>query len=97
MKKRSTARKFLTAVIIIVFAVAILFAVYGIQKLGNKFSGELSLEEAQQIVNESLGKLPNPVSPGAKYVFENSEIIVTKFPTVQKKMQYFPARIKLPR
>lgn len=77
MKKKSTARKFLTAVIVVVAVVAILFAVYGIQKLGNKFSTELSVEQAQQIVDEKLGDLPNPVSTGAKYVFDVADIVVT--------------------
>lgn len=78
MKKKSTARKFLTAAIILIAVVAILFAVYGIQKIGNKFSTELTIEQAQKLVDENLSQLPNPVSTGAKYVFETSKVVVNE-------------------
>lgn len=77
MKKQSTVRKFLTALLVIVIAISAVFAVYGIQKLGNTFSTDLSVDQAQQIIDEKLGDLPNTVSTGAKFVFDTSEITVT--------------------
>ena len=73
-RKKKTQRKILIYLSVVLIAIAAVFATYGIQKLGNKLSHELSVEEAQGIIDETFEKLPNNVSPGAKYVAENMTI-----------------------
>ena len=75
-RKKKTQRKVLIYLSVVLIAIIALFAAYGIQKLGNKLSHELSVEEAQGIVEETIMSLPNNVSPGAKYVAENLTIEV---------------------
>ncbi len=75
-RKQKTRRKILIYLSVLVLAIAVLFAVYGIQKFGNKLSHELTMEEAQGIIDEAILGLPNNVSPGSKYVGENVKLTV---------------------
>lgn len=74
MKKNKTKKKLLSLLTLFAVAVIVLLAVYAFQKAGNKFSGEIALEKAQEIVDESFSSLPNAVSTGAKFVEQNMDI-----------------------
>ena len=76
MKKNNAKKKLLTVSLLIIAAIAALFVTYGIQKLNNKLSKEITVQEAQQIVDSALSELPTSVSTGAKYVLENSKVTV---------------------
>ncbi len=62
--------------ICIALAAAIILGTYVVQKLGNKTSTELTVAEAQMIVDETVAGLPGNVSTGAKYVAENTKVTV---------------------
>jgi polar amino acid transport system permease protein/polar amino acid transport system substrate-binding protein len=73
-RKKKTQRKILIYLSVVLIAIAAVFATYGVQKLTNKLSYEISVEEAQEIIEDAVFALPNNVSPGAKFVAENMTI-----------------------
>ena len=76
MKKKKKYQGLLTALICVVLAVLIVFAVYFIQKQNNKIDSEISIEEAQALIDETLAGLPGNVSTGAKYVASNTAVVI---------------------
>ncbi len=62
--------------VIIALVIAALGVTYFVQSLGNRVSGELTVEQAQELVDSTLAELPNSVSTGAKYIEENSTVTV---------------------
>lgn len=59
-------------VILAVFVVGVIIA----QNSANKLSREVSVQEAQTIINTTLEKLPVNVATGAKYIQQNSQVTV---------------------
>ena len=59
--------------VIIALVIAALGVTYFVQSLGNRVSGELTVEQAQELVDSTLAELPNSVSTGAKYIEENKK------------------------
>ncbi|MBQ6893264.1 MAG: amino acid ABC transporter permease [Clostridia bacterium] len=76
MKKKKKYQGLLTALICVCLAVLIVFGIYFVQKLNNKIDTELSLEDAQALIDETFANLPGNVSTGAKYVAQNTVITV---------------------
>ncbi len=76
MKKKNAKKKLLVILCLVAAAVIALFAAYGIQKFNNKLSKEITVDEAQQLINEAFAGLPTSVSTGAKYVLDNSTVTV---------------------
>lgn len=76
MKKKNKFKKLLPWLICIAVALALVFGIYGIQKLNNKIETEITVEQAQQIVTDTIASLPNTVSTGAKFVAENTVVTV---------------------
>lgn len=62
--------------ICIALAAAVIFGTYFVQKLGNKTSAELTVAEAQAIIDTAVAGLPGNVSTGAKFVAENTKVTV---------------------
>ena len=60
-----------------VAAVALILGViYAVQSFGNRLSGDITIEQAQQIVNDTIATLPSNVANGAKYIAENTTVTV---------------------
>ncbi len=78
MKKKNKFKGLLTALVCVVLAVLIVFGIYFVQKINNKIDAELSLEDAQALVNDTVATLPGNVSTGAKYVAENTSVTVNE-------------------
>lgn len=76
MNKRKKLQGLWTALICVALAVLIVFGIYFVQKQGNKIGTELSVAEAQAILDETIAGLPGNVSTGAKYVAENTVVTV---------------------
>lgn len=66
-------------IIVLVLAFAVLGVVYAVQTANNKLSVELSLDDVQKIVDDTMNSLPNSVATGAKYVEENTTVTVESF------------------
>ena len=77
MKKKKKYQGLLTALACIALAFAIIFAIYFIQKANNKINAEITVEEAQTLIDNTVADLPGNVSTGAKYVAENTKVTVT--------------------
>lgn len=76
MKKLKKLQWLWTTLICIGLAAAIIFGIYFVQKLGNRSDSEISLADAQALVNATLADLPGNVSTGAKYVAANTTVTV---------------------
>ncbi len=75
LKKKSLP--FIAKLFMAVAAIVLVLAVvYAIQSYQNRLSGEITIEQAQQIVNEAFDSLPNSVANGAKYIAENTIVTV---------------------
>ncbi len=74
--KNKTKRLLITigifAVAIIIFVGSVIFA----QHLAGQVSREITVEEAQSVIDNTLSKLPNTVSTGAVYVVDNTSVRV---------------------
>ncbi len=76
MKKKKRLSKF-ARLGLFVLVVILGIAVTGvIQTLGNRVSGSLDIAGAQALADQQLATLPNPASPGAKWIGENSHVTV---------------------
>lgn len=73
-KKKRNRLIVLIAVLVIIAAAVVVTLVQ--QAIYGKISREVSLEEAQQIVDETFEALPGAVSMGAKYLEQNTEVTV---------------------
>jgi len=78
MKKKNKFKGLLTALICVALAVLVIFGIYFVQKLGNKIDTEITVADAQVIINETVAGLPGNVSTGAKYVAENTVVTVNE-------------------
>ncbi len=76
MKKNKTVNGILKILAAVGIAAAVIFAVVLFQLKDSKFSGEMTVEKASQIVNETLSDLPETVSAVAKFVEENTVVTV---------------------
>lgn len=76
MKKKKKYQGLLTALVCVVLAVLIVFAVYFIQKLNNKIDSEISVEDAQALIDMTLADLPGNVSTGAKFVSGSTTVVI---------------------
>lgn len=74
--KKNKFKGLITALVCVALAFIIVFGIYFVQKLGNKINTELSIEQAQAIIDETVMGLPGNVSTGAKYVAENTTVTV---------------------
>ena len=81
MRKNKHLRNFLYALIAVVIVAVVIGATLLIDKLNNKVSREITLEEAQELVDETLDSLPNNVALSAKYIRTQSKVTV-------KEMEY---------
>ena len=73
-KKKRNRLIVLIAVLVIIAAAVVVTLVQ--QAIYGKISREVSIEEAQQIVDETFEALPGAVSMGAKYLEQNTEVTV---------------------
>ena len=73
-KKKRNRLIVLIAVLVIIAAAVVVTLVQ--QAIYGKISREISIEEAQQIVDETFEALPGAVSMGAKYLEQNTEVTV---------------------
>lgn len=78
MKKKKTLRFLLKTVIVLAIVAVCIGAVYLYQSANNKIKTTVTQSEAQDLVNEAISALPESVSPGAKYIVENSSITVNE-------------------
>lgn len=78
MKKKRFLKRLLTAATCVLLAVLTVLGIYFVQKQGNKTNTELSIEEAQALVDSTIAGLPGNVSTGAKYVAENTTVTVNE-------------------
>jgi len=86
MLKNKTLRTFLIVVIVIAVLVGILAAIIFIDNLNNKkISDEITVEEAQTLVDKQLNELPNNVALGSLYVRDQINITVNKIEYGNKK------------
>ena len=76
MKKKKFLKGLLTWVICILVAAAAIFGTYFVQKQSNKINAEISIEDAQTLVDNTVKDLPGNVSTGAKYIAENTKVTV---------------------
>ena len=76
MRKKKFLKGIVTALVCVALALLIIFGTYFVQKLGNKINTELSIEDAQALVDETVLGLPGNVSTGAKFVAENTKVTV---------------------
>ncbi len=76
MIKNKHLRSLITVVAVVLLVVLALGAVISIEKKNNSVSVELSLGEAQAIVDTEIMGLPNNVAYCAKYVAENTTVTV---------------------
>ncbi len=76
--KKKKFKGLITFLICVAVAVLTVFLIYGVQKLTNKLSTEITLEEAQAIVDSTVKELPVNVSTGAKYIAENTRVTVNE-------------------
>lgn len=76
MKKKKHSSLLTLAVIAVCVALFVVGTVIA-QRMAGKLSREITLEEAQTVVDDTLAALPRSVSPGALYIAENSSVTVT--------------------
>ena len=76
MKKKRKYQGLITGLICVALAVLIVFGIYFVQKMGNKIDSELSIEDAQTLIDNTVMGLPGNVSTGAKYVADNTAVTV---------------------
>ncbi len=76
MKKKNKFKGLLNTLLCVALAVLVVFGVYFVQKITNKIDTELSAEDAQAIINETVSALPGNVSTGAKFVADNTTVTV---------------------
>ena len=74
-KQKKNGRLIAVAVVLAVIA-AVIAVTYIQQRIHGRLSREVSVEEAQQIVDDTLSALPNSVSMGAKYLAANTKVKV---------------------
>ncbi len=74
MKKKKIKRKIIIYLCLAAIIVASVFVTYAVQKINNKSSYQMTVEEAQKIIEDTLADLPNSVSGGAKYIVSNTKI-----------------------
>ena len=78
-KKKSKLRGLIIAVGSVILAVLVIFGTYFFQKMSMKVSTDVTKEELQAIVNETVAKLPNGSCKGSVYVAENTSVIIDSF------------------
>ena len=76
MIKKTNHKKLITYICVAVAVIIALSAVIIVSFSGNVVSRELSVEEAQKLVNDTFEDLPKSISKGAVYVVENSSVTV---------------------
>lgn len=74
--------KLLRTLLCIAIAVAVIAIIIGVivvvDNLNNKVSKEITLEEAQTLVDDQLDLLPNNIAEGAKYIRNNTNLTVNE-------------------
>lgn len=78
MKKKNKFKGLLTALICVALAVLVVFGVYFVQKISNKIDTEISVADAQKLIDETVAGLPGNVSTGAKYIADNTTVTVNE-------------------
>ena len=76
MKKNKHLRNLLCALIAIVIIAGAVGIVVLVDSLNNRASTEMSIEDAQALVDQALDELPNNVAFSAKYLRENTNVTV---------------------
>ncbi len=79
MMKNKTVKGILKAFAAVILIAAVIFAVVLFQLKSNKFSGEMTVEKASQIIDETFENLPETVSAVAKFVQANTTVKVNDF------------------
>ncbi len=77
MKKNKHLRNFICALVALVIIVGAVGVIVLVDSLNNRVSTNITIEDAQKIVDETLDGLPNNVAFSAKYLRENTKVSVT--------------------
>jgi polar amino acid transport system permease protein/polar amino acid transport system substrate-binding protein len=77
MSKNKHLRNLLIALIAVAVVVVVVGAVLVIDKLTNKASADIDIEDAQTLVDQTLDALPNNVATSAKYIRSRTKVTVT--------------------
>lgn len=85
MKKNKLLRNLIISAIAVAVVALILGAVIFIDSLNNRVSEEITVEEAQMMVDKQLDELPNNVAEGAKYVRGKTKVTVNSLEYGSKK------------
>ena len=78
MKQNKHLRNLIYALIAVAIVAAVLGTVLLVDKLSNKASQEITVAEAQELVDTTLDSLPNNVAFSAKYIREQSKVTVNE-------------------
>ena len=81
MKTNKHLRNLLYALIAVLVVAAVIGVALLVDTLSSKTSQEITLDEAQELVDETLDSLPNNVALSAKYIRSQSKVTV-------KEMEY---------
>lgn len=76
MKQNKHLRNLIYALIAVAIVVAVIGTVLLVDKFSNKASQEITVAEAQELVDTTLDSLPNNVAFSAKYIREQSKVTV---------------------
>lgn len=85
MKKNKHLRNLIIAVSVVLFVAIIVGAVLVIDSLNNRVSEKITVEEAQELLDTTLDKLPTSVADSSKYIRQNMTVTVNELEYGNKK------------
>ena len=85
MKKNKHLRNLIIAVSVVLFVAIIVGAVLVIDSLNNRVSEKITVEEAKELLDTTLDKLPTSVADSSKYIRQNMTVTVNELEYGNKK------------